>query len=96
MLDRKIILATVITMMLATAAVFSYIHGVVTMAKEPTIANCTFATGTIIAKRQYCVHDCRYTLIVGFNNKSTEVDVPKERYEFGIVGGQIDVLINCK
>ena len=64
--------------------------------KESTIVNCTFTTGTILAKRQYCTHDCRYTLVVGFDNKSTEVDVPKERYEFGIVGSTIDVLINCK
>ena len=63
---------------------------------KPIITNCTFTTGIITAKQQYCAQDCRYTLVIVYDNKATEVDVPKEKYEYGIIGSSIEILTNCK
>lgn len=90
-----IIIGVILLILLFTGGVFLAISE-----KEDkipsTITNCTFTTGTIAAKRQYCTQDCRYTLVITYDDKATEVDVPKEKYEFGIVGGSIEILTNCK
>lgn len=63
---------------------------------KPKIDSCIFVIGKIIAKREYCYQSCTYTLVIGYNDKITEVKVDKnDKYISTIVGSEVEILI-CK